>query len=33
MDFLNIFSAQNDCIAIGYLIGTEMFRLNQICPS
>ena len=25
MDFLDIFSAQNDCLVIGYLMVTEIF--------
>ena len=25
MDFLDIFSAQNDCLVIGYLMGTEIY--------
>ena len=29
MDFLNIFSAQNDCIGIGYLMGTEIFSCKE----
>ena len=29
MDFLNIFSAQNDCIGIGYLMGTEIFSRKE----
>ena len=29
MDFLNIFSAQNDCIGIGYLMGTAIFSCKE----
>ena len=28
MDFLDIFSAQNECLAMGYLMGTESFRFG-----
>ena len=28
MDFLDIFCAQNDCLAMGYLIDTEIFGLR-----
>ena len=34
MDFLDIFSAQNDCLVIGYLMGTEIFGFwSYLCLS
>jgi len=28
MNFLGIFRAQNDCLVIGYLMGTEIFEFR-----
>ena len=28
MSFLDIFRAQNDCLVIGYLMGTEIFEFH-----